>query len=77
MAEIMTGCEPMSVEGGPVGVLVLHGFTGNPQSVRPLAEAAAAAGHGVEMPLLAGHGTVIEDMLPTRWSDWSADAEAA
>lgn len=67
----------MSVDGGPVGVLVLHGFTGNPQSMRPLAQAFAAAGYGVEMPLLAGHGTVIEDMLPTGWSDWSADAEAA
>jgi carboxylesterase len=77
MAQIIQGAEPMSVEGGPVGVLVLHGFTGNPQSVRPLAEAAAEAGHGVEMPLLAGHGTVIEHMLPTRWDDWSADAEAA
>lgn len=77
MAEIIPGAEPMSVDGGPVGVLVLHGFTGNPQSVRPLAEAAAAAGHTVEMPLLSGHGTRIEDMLATRWSDWSADAEAA
>jgi carboxylesterase len=77
MAEIIPGAEPMSVDGGPVGVLVLHGFTGNPQSMRPLAEAIAAAGHGVEMPLLAGHGTAIEDMLATRWSDWSADAEAA
>jgi carboxylesterase len=77
MAQIIPGAEPMSVEGGPVGVLVLHGFTGNPQSVRPLAEAAARAGHGVEMPLLSGHGTAMEDLLPTRWSDWSADAEAA
>jgi carboxylesterase len=77
MADIIPGAEPMSVEGGPVGVLVLHGFTGNPMSVRPLAEAAAKAGHGVEMPLLSGHGTVIEDMLPTRWEHWSADAEAA
>jgi carboxylesterase len=77
MSEIMEGAEPMSVDGGPVGVLVLHGFTGNPQSVRPLADAAAAAGHGVEMPLLSGHGTVVEDMLDTNWTDWSTDAEAA
>ena len=77
MAEIIPGAEPMSVEGGPVGVLVLHGFTGNPQSIRPLADAVAKAGHGVEMPLLSGHGTVIEDMLPPRWADWAADAEAA
>jgi carboxylesterase len=77
MSEIMVGAEPMSADGGPVGVLVLHGFTGNPQSVRPLAEAVAAAGYGVEMPLLAGHGTKVEDMLATNWTDWSADAEAA
>ena len=77
MAEIIPGAEPMSVDGGPVGVLVLHGFTGNPQSMRPLADAFAAAGHSVEMPLLTGHGTVVEDMLDTTWADWSADAEAA
>ncbi|MHB1138974.1 MAG: alpha/beta hydrolase [Microthrixaceae bacterium] len=77
MAEIIPGAEPMSAEGGPVGVLVLHGFTGNPQSMRPLAEAFAAAGHSVEMPLLSGHGTVIEDMFDTTFADWSADAERA
>src|SRR5690349_17638544 len=77
VSEIIPGAEPMSVEGGPVGVLVLHGFTGNPQSMRPLAEGFAAAGYSVEMPLLTGHGTVVEDMLDTTWADWSADAEAA
>lgn len=58
-------------------MLVLHGFTGSPQSMRPLAEALAARGHSVELPLLPGHGTAVEDMLPTRWSDWSEAAEAA
>lgn len=77
MSEIIPGAEPMSVEGGPVGVLVLHGFTGNPQSMRPLADGFAAAGFGVEMPLLSGHGTKVEDMLDTNWTNWSADAEAA
>jgi carboxylesterase len=56
---------------------VLHGFTGNPQSMRPLAEAFAAAGFTVEVPLLPGHGTAVEDMVPTRWADWSAAAERA
>jgi carboxylesterase len=44
--------------------------------MRPLAEACAAAGFTVELPLLPGHGTALEDMLPTRWEDWSAAAEA-
>ena len=48
---------------------MLHGFTGNPQSMRPLAEALAAAGYTVDLPLLPGHGTAIEDMIPTRWAD--------
>lgn len=56
---------------------MLHGFTGSPQSMRPLAVALAAAGFTVEMPLLPGHGTSVEDMVPTRWEDWSGAAEAA
>ncbi len=58
-------------------MLVLHGFTGNPQSLRPVAEALAADGFTVELPLWPGHGTAIEDMLPTTWSDWRDAAEAA
>ena len=60
------GAEPFSADGGPHGVLVLHGFTGNPQSMRGLAEAFAAAGFAVELPLLPGHGTTIDDMLGDR-----------
>jgi carboxylesterase len=74
---LIPGAEPGSWAGGPNGALVLHGFTGNPQSMRPLAEAFATAGFTVEMPLLPGHGTVIADMIPTRWEDWSGAAEAA
>ena len=75
-APILQGAEPWSAPGGADGVLVLHGFTGNPQSMRPLAEALAAAGFTVELPLLPGHGTALEDMVPTRWDDWSGAAEA-
>ncbi len=75
--EIIPGCEPWSAPGGPHGVLVLHGFTGNPQSMRGLAEAFAAAGFAVELPLLPGHGTTVDDMATTTWDDWSAAAEAA
>ena len=68
----------MSHEGTTdVGVLALHGFTGNPSSMRGLAEAMAALGHHVEMPRLPGHGTTIEDMFDTRWTDWSGEVAAA
>ena len=76
-APILPGAEPWSAAGGSHGVLVLHGFTGNPQSMRPLAEACAAAGFTVELPLLPGHGTAVEDMVPTRWEDWSARRRGA
>ena len=71
-APIIPGAEPFSADGGPHGALVLHGFTGNPGSMRGLAEALAAAGFTVELPLLPGHGTTVEDMIPTGWADWSA-----
>ena len=75
---IIPGAEAFSHVGtGEAGALVLHGFTGNPGSMRGLANACAAAGLHVEMPRLAGHGTVITDMVPTRWADWTADVEAA
>ncbi len=69
-APIIPGAEPASVPGDGRGALVLHGFTGNPQSLRGLAVALADAGFSVEMPLLPGHGTAVEDMLATRWKDW-------
>ena len=73
----MPGAEPWTAEGGPAGVLVVHGFTGNPQSMRPLATALAAAGFSVELPLWPGHGTSVDDMLTTSWTDWSGAADVA
>ncbi|MHB1583754.1 MAG: alpha/beta hydrolase [Acidimicrobiales bacterium] len=76
-APVMAGAEPFSATGGPEGALVLHGFTGNPNSMRGVAEKLADAGLSVELPLLPGHGTALEDMVDTRWADWSAAAEEA
>lgn len=73
----MAGAEPFSATGGPDGALVLHGFTGNPSAVRGVAEKLADAGLTVELPLLPGHGTTLEDLVPLHWADWSAAAEEA
>ena len=69
--------KPASFPNGPTGVLVLHGFTGSPQSMRPLTLRFAEDGHSVELPVLPGHGTKIEDMVPTRFDDWYRAADAA
>ena len=68
--QIMPGCEPLSIKGGPSGVLVIHGFTGNPSSMRSLALRIGAAGFSVEMIRLPGHGTSLEDLVPRRWSEF-------
>ena len=73
---ILPGCEPWSSPGGgPHGALVLHGFTGSPVSMRPLAEALADAGFAVELPRLPGHGTSVEDLAETSWDDWLTEAD--
>lgn len=74
---LLPGAEPFSAEGGPYGALALHGFTGSPHSVRPLAQVLADAGFTVRAPLLPGHGTSIDDMVATGWEDWFGAAEQA
>jgi carboxylesterase len=74
-AALLPGAEPFSAAGGPHGVLVLHGLTGSPQSMRGLAQAFAGAGFTVELPLLPGHGRTIEDMEATGFADWLRAAE--
>ena len=76
-APIIPGAEPWSAAGGDRGVLVVHGFTGNPHSMRPVAEGLAAAGLTVELPLLPGHGTAVADMIPTGFPDWLGAVEDA
>ncbi|MEB3751682.1 alpha/beta hydrolase [Geobacillus icigianus] len=72
---VLPGAEPFYVENGPVGVLLSHGFTGTPHSMRPLAEAYAKAGYTVCLPRLKGHGTHYEDMERTTFHDWIASVE--
>ncbi|WEO97930.1 alpha/beta fold hydrolase [Streptomyces sp. FXJ1.172] len=72
---LLPGAEPYRHEGGEAGVLLCHGFTGSPQSLRPWAEHHAAHGLTVSLPLLPGHGTRWEDMQVTGWQDWYAEVD--
>lgn len=74
---LMPGAEPYSRDGGGIGVLLCHGFTGSPQSMRPWAEYLAERGLTVSVPLLPGHGTRWQDMQMTGWQDWYAEVDRA
>jgi carboxylesterase len=74
---VLPGAEPFEADGGRVGVVLSHGFTGTPQSLRPWAEHLAAAGLTVSLPRLPGHGTRWQDLAATRWEDWYGEIERA
>jgi carboxylesterase len=74
---VMPGAEAFTHDGGSTGVLLCHGFTGSPQSLRPWAEYLAAAGLSVSLPRLPGHGTTWQEMARTRWEDWYAEVDRA
>jgi len=62
--------EPFSFNYGPVGCLLLHGYTSSPSEMRPLGEFLAQNGYSVICPLFPGHGTTPEDLDKTSWRDW-------
>ena len=79
--EVMAGAEPFAFAGsGPdarTGVLLIHGFTGNPMSMRPWGEHLAAEGFTVRGPLLPGHGTSWQDANLSRHDQWTAAVDEA
>lgn len=69
--------EPFAADRGPIGVVLSHGFTGTPASMRPWAQHLADAGFSVRLPLLPGHGGTWQQTNRTRWPQWYAEVEAA
>jgi carboxylesterase len=74
-APVVPGAEPFEADGGPLGVLLLHGFGGSPGSLRRVGEWFADRGATVRLPRLPGHGTSPEDLARTTWRDWVAEAD--
>lgn len=62
--------EPFHLEGGSTAVLLSHGFTGSPASIRPWGKYLNEQGYTVACPLLPGHGTRWQDMAETTWEEW-------
>jgi len=77
MMTILPGGGAYWFEGNEVGCLLLHGFTGTPQNVRPLADYLARRGLAVSAPRMPGHGTTVADLDKTGPQDWLGAAEQA
>jgi carboxylesterase len=61
---------PFFLDGGPVGVLLIHGFTGAPPEMRRIGDYLNQRGLTVSAPLLPGHGTYVSDMNQYTWQAW-------
>jgi len=77
MMTILPGGGAYWFEGNEVGCLLVHGFTGTPQNVRPLADYLARRGLAVSAPRMPGHGTTVADLDKTGPQDWLGAAEQA
>lgn len=75
VVSVIPNGEEFHLEGGSVAVLMVHGFTGSPASVRPWAESLHRDGFTVRVPRLPGHGRTWQEMNQTRWEDWYAEVD--
>ena len=64
-------------EGGPVGALLIHGYTGSAAETRGMGVYLAERGFTVRCPLLSGHGTCPEDLTRISWQVWAGEVESA
>ena len=65
------------MDGGDIGVLLIHGFTGSAAEMRPLGQFLNDKGLTVVGPLLPGHGAKVEEMNQVHWSEWTQAVEEA
>ena len=84
MTDVHPLAHPLSVAARPeltggrrIGVLLSHGFTGQPASMKPWGEHLAEQGYAVEVPRLPGHGTSWQDANRTTWADWYGEVSRA
>jgi carboxylesterase len=77
MTQIISTAEPFFLLGKPdlPACLLIHGFTGAPKEMRWMGEYLNGQGFTCLGIRLAGHATRPEDMVRSRWTDWTASVE--
>ncbi len=74
-APLTLAARPELTGGRRVGVLLSHGFTGSPGSMREWGEHLGSLGYGVAVPRLPGHGTTWQELNTLRFADWYGEIE--
>ncbi|WP_151082723.1 alpha/beta hydrolase [Nocardioides cynanchi] len=69
-APLSVAARPELTGGKRIGVLLSHGFTGSPYSMKPWGHYLADLGYAVAVPRLPGHGTSWQQLNVTTWDDW-------
>lgn len=69
--------EPFFWQGGPIGVLLIHGFTATTAEVRLLGKILHEQGYTISAPLLPGHYTNPDDLNKVKWQQWVDTAETS
>jgi len=79
MSQIIPTAEPFFFLGdrSMPACLLIHGFTGTPKEMRWMGEYLNQKGFTCLGVRLAGHATTPEDMIASRWTDWTASVEDA
>jgi carboxylesterase len=77
MSQIIPTTEPFFLLGdsSKPACLLIHGFTGTPKEMRWMGEYLHQQGYTCLAIRLAGHATDPEDMIHSRWTDWTASVE--
>ena len=74
---IIRGTQEFYFEGGEKAVLLLHGLTANPHSLKEISIFFLQKGYTVYSPVIKGHGTSVFDLENTNYLDWRNSAEQA
>lgn len=79
--QVKPGCQPFAAEGSGanarIGVVLVHGFTGSPDSTVPWARYLNERGYTVDAVRLPGHGTTWQDANTKRLADLQATVHGA
>jgi carboxylesterase len=77
MSQIIPTAEPFLLLGdlSKPACLLIHGFTGAPKEMRWMGDYLHQRGYTCLGVRLAGHATDPEDMVRSRWTDWTVSVE--